>query len=102
MKIMIAAIAVVSLLAGAVGAEPKPEQPREGTLEEVTIWWLNVADDEALKEVKGIADVLSVRIQEARLQSFFKSYADVIKRVKGIGPKRMAAIAEYVESIDPD
>jgi competence protein ComEA len=73
----------------------------QGTAEDQVIEWINSADAEELKNVKGIGDAYAKRIIAARVKQEFHNYDDILA-VKGIGPKTLEKIKEYVESIDPD
>lgn len=47
---------------------------------------LNKASQAELETVKGIGPSMSGRILEARKSGAFKDWADVLERVKGVGP----------------
>ena len=73
----------------------------QGTVEDQVIEWINGADSTELQNVKGIGKAYAQRIIAARTKQEFHNYDDILA-VKGIGPKTLEKIKEYVEAIDPD
>jgi competence protein ComEA len=55
---------------------------------------VNKADQAALDGVKGIGPATSKAILEERKKGDFKDWADLEKRVKGIGEKKAAALSK--------
>ncbi len=53
---------------------------------------VNHADQAALERVKGVGPTLSTAILEARAQSPFRDWADLLARVKGLGPSNAAQL----------
>lgn len=76
-------------------------QAGQGTVEDQVIEWINGADSDELQNVKGIGKAYAQRIIAARTKQEFHNYDDILA-VKGIGPKTLEKIKEYVEAIDPD
>lgn len=54
---------------------------------------LNSASLAALDRVKGIGPELSERLLEERRRAAFADWADLMRRVPGIGPKRAARLS---------
>jgi DNA uptake protein ComE-like DNA-binding protein len=56
----------------------------------------NTAPPEVFGALPGLGPALSKRIVEAREQSPFRSFDDLDRRVKGIGPAKAAAIRPFL------
>lgn len=54
---------------------------------------VNQANEMELDALRGVGPALSARILEARSQAPFKDWADLMARVKGMGPSKTRALA---------
>lgn len=54
---------------------------------------VNQASAAELDSIKGIGPAISARIIEERKQGAFKDWDDLLKRVKGVGPKSAAGFS---------
>ena len=55
---------------------------------------INQASEAELDSVKGLGPASTARILEARAQSRFKDWADLMRRVKGIKPAQATKLSE--------
>ena len=55
---------------------------------------INQANEAELDSVKGLGPSTTARILEARTQTLFSDWADLMRRVKGIKPKLAAKLSE--------
>ncbi|MBK6862393.1 MAG: helix-hairpin-helix domain-containing protein [Ideonella sp.] len=55
---------------------------------------VNHADRAALERVKGVGPTLSTAILEARAQAPFRDWADLLRRVKGLGAASAARLSD--------
>lgn len=54
---------------------------------------LNLANQAELEQVKGVGPQLSDRLLEERRRGAFRDWADMIRRMKGVGPASAAKLS---------
>jgi len=54
---------------------------------------LNKASEIELDGLKGFGPTLTREVMDERKKTFFHNWSDVMKRVKGIGPKKAASLS---------
>jgi len=79
-RILTAAFTALALAVGATGAAHAADA--------------NQASAAELEAVKGIGPALSGKILAARQQGSFKSWADMVERVPGLGPGNAARLSQ--------
>ncbi len=61
---------------------------------------INKADQAQLEQVKGIGPALSQRILDERKNGAFKDWADLIRRIGGVGPGNAARLSAGGLTVD--
>ena len=96
--LVLSALSMASALAWA--SRDQPEEGRELPSLSVDA---NTVPAEVLGALPGLGPVLAGRIVEARESVPFRSMEDLDRRVKGIGPAKVAAIRPYLRfEANPD